>query len=66
MAMEMIEAAKDMQEEGELETAVAMFKQALSDLKSIEMKRPKLVIRVEALEKEIEEKKANAGEEVRD
>jgi hypothetical protein len=27
MALEMIEAAKDMQEEGELETAVAMFKQ---------------------------------------
>lgn len=60
MALEMIEAAKDMQEDGELETALAMFKQAWDDLDG---SRPKLKIRIEALEKEIEEKAANAGEE---
>ena len=64
MAVEMIEAAKDMQEEGELDTAVAMFKQAIDDLGGLGLKRPKLLIRIEAIEKDIEEKAANAGEEV--
>ena len=60
MALEMIEAAKDMQEDGELETALAMFKQAWDDLNG---SRPKLKIRIDALEKEVAEKKANAGAE---
>ena len=60
MALEMIEAAKDLQEEGELETALAMFKQANDDLGGT---RPKLKIRIGALEEEIAQKKANAGQE---
>jgi hypothetical protein len=43
----MVEAAKDMQEEGELETALAMSKHAWNILNGI---RPTLTTRIQALE----------------
>ena len=58
MALETVEAAKDMEEDGELETALAMFEEAWAVLGA---KRPKLKNRINKLKQEVAAAGGRAG-----